>query len=573
VKRATWLAVVAVIVLLAIPAVRHLREEPAPPPPAVHLSFATPSGSELGTPGDGLDAAISPDEGEIVFVATTRGIAQLWRRRVDSGDVQPLTGTEGGRYPAWKQSGGVVSFFADGKLKQIALDDGAVRVLADAPAPAGAAWMPDGSLLFAPDGRSPIRRTLHGRTSEATSLEDGDRTHAFPAAAGRTGEFAYIATLESGRRVVRLVTADGTRDLADTTGHAQLAGPYLLRARDGVLIAQRVDADTRTTTGANVPLAARVGIAPGGHGMFAASDRLLLVADAAPPLRDLVWHDPVAGGSMRISEPGDHWQVRLSSDDARVAVTSVDPLLRTLDVLVLPATGAGETQPLTRALAADTDPVWSPDGRRVLFRSLQSGAPRLFTRRVGVPGAPDEPLPGSEPGDVATDWSDSGVLLQAETATTGSDIWELDLATQARRPIARDGFDETDGRYSPDRRWISYVSDESGQADVYARETSSGRRVRVSFAGGSRPRWSRDGRSIFFVRGSRIMRADRTGDDSGRFAPAEPVMDAPGLQDFDVAHRSERLALLLRAPASHAPSVAALVGWQSLLAPGRSLRP
>ena len=106
---------------------------------------------------------------------------------------------------------------------------------------------------------------------------------------------------------------------------------------------------------------------------------------------------------------------------------------------------------------------------------------------------------------------------------------------------------------------MAYVSDESGQADVYATPWPQGARVRVSFAGGTRPRWGRDGRSLFFVRGTRIMRADLSG--SSTFTTAREVLDVPGVRDFDVAHRRDALIVLLPAPASSTPVPAVIVDW------------
>ena len=569
-RTARWIggaAAAAVFVGLAVPAVRHLREEPPPPSPPVHLAFDPPPGSEHGSGDESLDAAISPDETHIAFVATTDGLARLWRRALATGRTDLLPGTEGAQFPAWKPTGRALSFFAGGRLRQLSLADGAVSDLADVTTPAGASWMPDGSLLFAPGTRGPIRRMLAGAVSDATALGPGDRGHVFPVAAGGPGEFTYVAFRDDGRRTIRLVTADGERDLADTAGHAQIAGRVLVYARDGVLLAQPYDPETRTVSGRSTPLAPAVGVSATGHGMFAASSRLLLFSDGTPRPRDIAWLDPGTAELTRMAEPGDYWQVRLSPDDARAAVTMVDPLLRTLDIFVLPAGGAGDALPLSRALAADTDPVWAPEGGRVLFRSMQGGRPRLFTRPLDARGTPDEPVGGSDAGDTATDWRAGRLLVHTEGGASGADILSIALQGGSREPVAADPFNETDGRWSPDGEWIAFVSDESGRPDIYAvRPGPSAERIRVSFAGGSRPRWSRDGRSIFFVRGTRIVRADRAPGATPRFSAAVPVFDAPGLRDFDVAHRSNRLAVLVAAPAGRPPAVSAVLDWASAAA-------
>jgi dipeptidyl aminopeptidase/acylaminoacyl peptidase len=132
-----------------------------------------------------------------------------------------------------------------------------------------------------------------------------------------------------------------------------------------------------------------------------------------------------------------------------------------------------------------------------------------------------------------------------------------------RTTLVKSGFNDTDGRWSPDGTWLAYVSDESGRPDIYA-NPREGNRVRVSFGGGTRPRWSRDGRSIFFLRGSTIMQATLVNSSPASFAPAVPVVDAPGIRDFDVAHRRDGiLAIVPVGPLSSAP-VSAMVDWRSV---------
>ncbi len=563
-----WIGAIAAgagLVGLAVAGVRHLQEEPPPPPPPIHLAFDAPAGSVMGAGDESFDAAISPDQREVVFAATTGGVAQLWRRVLATGRTEVVRGTEGARFPAWKQDGRTIAFFAEGMLRQVPPAGGAASDLADAPAPGGAAWMPDGALLYSPSDRSPIRRMLHGAVTDATRLAPGDRRHLFPAAAGASGSFTYVAVREDGRRTIRLAGAGADRELGGTTGHAQLAGTFVVYARDGVLLAQPVDpppgAPVRSTA-----LSPSVGISPAGHGMFAVSPRLLLFADAAPAARDIAWLDPATAELTRIAEPGDYWQLRLSPDDRAAAVTAVDPLLRTLDVFIIPSSAPGDVLPLSRALAADTDPVFSADGATVVFRSMQGGRPMLFTRPRAGGAAVDEPVRGNEPGDTATDWNARGLLVHtAPEGAAGSDIWLVEPGTGSRTAVSTGAFNQTDGRWSPNGQWVAYVSDESGAPEIYAaRASGDGARVRVSFAGGSRPRWSRDGRSIYFVRGTRIVRADRAqGDD--RFTAAAPVFEAAGLRDFDVGHRSDRLAVLVAAPSASEPTVRAVVDWSDPL--------
>ena len=551
------IALVAVAIL-AVPAVRHLSEVPPDPGSPLRLSFPTPSGAELGSGEEILDAAISPDERQIVFVATTNGVARLWRRALDSERSEAIAGTDGAQLPAWKQTGAVVSFFAGDRLKQVSLADGGIRDLATTIAAFGASWLPDGSLLFAADARGPIRRLANGSISDATKLHPGDRAHIFPTVVASSPSFVYVASLDDGRRMVRLVNNGQEQDLVATSGHAQLVGDILVHVRDGVLLSQRLNPETRQRVGNASPLVLDVGTAQSGHSFFAASGRLLISAPRATRLRQLTWFQAGSREGTPTREPGDYWQVRLSPDDRYAAITQSTPLLRTLDVVVMPMSETGNVETVTRAVAADSDPVWSPDSRTLLFRSLQDGRPHLYTHAVHDQDAGDALVPMSAIDETPTDWRGGYVIAHAPGSAGDLDLWSIVPATGVRENVASTRFNETDGRLSPDGRWIAFVSDESGQSDIYATPWPRGARVRVSTAGGIRPRWGRDGRSLFFQRGGLIMRADLTG---SSFATARTVLDVPGLRDFDVAHGRDALIVLLPAPASFSPAPAVMVDW------------
>jgi dipeptidyl aminopeptidase/acylaminoacyl peptidase len=160
-----------------------------------------------------------------------------------------------------------------------------------------------------------------------------------------------------------------------------------------------------------------------------------------------------------------------------------------------------------------------------------------------------------------TDWRGANITIHAIETSSARDINAIDDTRHTKTTLVKSGFNDTDGRWSPDGAWLAYVSDESGRPDIYANRRD-GSRVRVSFAGGSKPRWSRDGQSVLFLRGSTIMRAMVTGAPAG-FAPAVPVVDAPGIRDFDVAHRRDALVAIVPVNSSSSAPVSAMVDWQT----------
>ncbi len=563
-KVLTAVAIVALATIaLAVPAVRHLREVPPPLAPAIRAAFPSPPGTELGSGDDVLDVAISPDQRQIVFVATTGGTGALWRRSLDSDRAEQIVGTEGARLPAWKQTGNVISFFAGDRLKQVSLIDGAIRDLATARDALGATWLRDGSLLYAADHRDVIRRLHDGTMSDATKMRDGERWHGFPMAAGDDGSFVYTAAVEPERHVVRLVDAEGERDLVTTSGHGQLVGDTLLYVRDRVLLGQRLAPETRQLSGRAVPIALDVGTHALQRSFFAASPRVLITAPAVSRDYQLSWFPLPDGKDTPIGEPSDYWQVRLSPDDRFAALTQTTSLLGTLDVIVMPLVeGAGLTQQLTRAVAPDSDPVWSPDGKVIAFRSFQDGPPRLYSHLAHFDGAEDVIVPKSTTDETPTDWRDDRIVVRSPGAKGNVDLWTVNAQTGAREAIASTGFNESDGRISPDGRWLAYVSDESGEPDIYATPWPRGARVRISFAGGTRPRWRRDGRALFFLRGKQIMRADVSG--TG-FTTPRAVLEIGSMRDFDVAHRHDAILALIPAPLFTSATASLVVDWRSLM--------
>jgi len=364
---------------------------------------------------------------------------------------------------------------------------------------------------------------------------------------------------------MRLNTEGQETELGTATVQASLPHPrWLLFVKDNALLADYRDTDGRRT-GSDQPLVLDVGTTPDGRGLFVASPDLVLHAGSAERPRRLTWLD--MGGAVlgAVADAGDYWQLRASPDDRNLAVTAREPLLRSLDVLNVPVEDTSPAVRLTTSVAADSDGVWSPDGRQLAFRSMKRGRPEILVTPAAitpVANGSDSATAVNVAGEAPTDWYGSDILIQ-QRGKGGFDLVRVHTRTGDTTPVANGPFNETDGRWSPDGRWIAYVSDEPGRPDVYV-HGDRGDRQRVSLAGGTHPRWTRDGRALLFLRGTTLMRADLNAA-AGRFEAPHPLFDAPGIRDFDVAHRSDRIVALLPVRADPVEQVSVVLNWRSLL--------
>src|SRR5439155_25305529 len=208
----------------------------------------------------------------------------------------------------------------------------------------------------------------------------------------------------------------------------------------------------------------------------------------------ITWFDRAGHQVAPIGERADYGHVEISPDGKRAAVSAPDPASGSRDLWIFDLTRGVRTR-LTFDAADDDSAVWSPDGDRIVFRSNRNGHRDLFQRASNGTGT-DTELFADDHNKTPLSWSPDGRFILFTSDEGGGHLWALPLAGNKKPlPFRQTTFRETEAQFSPGSDWIAYVSNESGRNEVYvAPFPGPGARFQISMAGGSQPRWRRDGK-------------------------------------------------------------------------------
>ena len=556
-----WSVAVFCTLLVAALAWRLITlPEPAAPPIA-RFEIRAADGSSFAALDPRAPAlALSADGSTAAWAACGHAAdtCALYVRPIDRLDAARLPGTDGARAPFFSPDGRWIAFFADGKLKKVATAGGSPSVLADAPSPGGGAWGPGGQLVFAgtPAGGLALVSDQGGAVTPLTTPDAarGEVRHLLPSWLPGGGALVFtIATSPladaPGELAVLSLRARTWKRLRGGVSRAMAAGAgYLLLASGSDLQAVTFDERTLTLTGSGESVLASI-TSDGGLSEFAVSPGGTFAGlEASPPGR-LAWSDrPDAhAGSL-----GRLHSIAISPDGRSAAGVVADS--NGSDVWIADvASGA-----LTRITYGGTNvsPAWSAAGDRIYFATRTSGAFALASRRIGDRAASPERAGTLHafPSSVAPDGTIAVTMAQADAAPGRTRIALLPPDGKGPRFLTDGPFDEAAPAFSSDGRWLALESDESGRTEIVVRDLRDGRRVAVSSDGGSHPRWSADGRAIYFEAGRRLLRATF---DPARGAAAqrvEAVLDRPGARVLAVTPAGR---MLIRE--QHPPSSAVVI--------------
>jgi Tol biopolymer transport system component len=308
--------------------------------------------------------------------------------------------------------------------------------------------------------------------------------------------------------MVKSLGANDGRELLKTASRVLYAPPgYLLHVREQTLVAQPFDPASLKLTGEPIPLGEGVGIGTVGAAPFSVSRTAVLAYRAGlSEGRRLVWFDRAGKETPALEEPGDYRDAWLSPDGRRLAFALArgaegpDVWIRDM--------ARGVTSRFTFDSASEGDPVWAPDGSRLVYAAQRRAVDLMVKDVAGTREA--EVLLESTEDKYPSDWSRDGkhLLFVSLGQDTSFDLWALPMAGERKPfPVARTRFAEYFGTFSPDARYVTYPSDESGRGEVYVQEFPEARnKWQVSTNGGTEPFWSGSGREIFYLApGERVM--------------------------------------------------------------------
>jgi Tol biopolymer transport system component len=579
-----------------------------------------PSEIRFEIPASGIineSMRVSPDGQRVAYVAVTNGKRQVWVRSIGALSAQPLPGTENAAnyLLGWAPDSRRLGFFADGKLKKIDVIGGTAVPIVDSTGVAlPGAWNSNGDILFSSLAGSvaPVIARVADSGGDVTPLTTIDLSnkevmHVAPVFLPDGRRFVYArpaATPDSQWQVVlyagsldsKSTTRLRTAGAYDPSGRSGTGSPpvyispgYWLGVANGTLLAERMNPDG-SFAGNPIRLAENVA-------GFSASEKLLLYRSAASGVEPqptsfarLVWFDRNGKQTGIVGDPGPYVAVDLSPDDRRVMATR--GVLPSTDLWVIDIERGGQDR-LTSNPGVEFYPVWSHDGRDILFASQGGaavGAPALY-RRSSISVGGDTLLFKSDIPNEASlpeDWSADGKTIifgrRVGAGATFINIWYMPAAGDGKPvPYLESQSQKAQAQLSPDGRWLAYATNESGSAQIVVQSFPDPKtsKVVVTRNGGTEPRWREDGHELFYLApDGKLMAVPVKTGDSFEFGNEMALFQTPltagniaALNRYDVSADGKRFLIISANEAAGASTsrpvdstpITAVVNWQAAL--------
>jgi Tol biopolymer transport system component/predicted Ser/Thr protein kinase len=568
---AAGIAIVIVVIAVAAP---YLRRSRTTEKQAVRFTIDPPEQGAFAGGGQGA-LSVSPDGSKVTYAAIVgSGGPQLWIRSLDSPTAQVLPGTEGAIYPFWSHDGRFLAFSLAGKLKKIPISGGPAETIAEARANP-AAWSREGVILFeANDGRLNRIPESGGDAIPVTTLDAtrAETLHNAPQFLPDGKHFLYLAVSSKAENMAVFVGSLDSKEkklILNVNSNAIYVSPgFLLFHREGTLMAQPFDVDRLQLSGEATPIVEGIGYNPfGGGGSFDASDNGVLIyrsGGGAAPL-SLVWVNR-NGTEQPLSAPRHNYTFpRISPDGKRIAtgIEEAEGQIWLYDI------ARDALSRLTFEGSINVDPVWTPDGKRIAFKGSGN---RLFWKPADGGGSAEE-LTSSLPAqnDIPISWSPDGKELAFLRGGAVRNTWIFSLKDHTAHVLVAGPAYESAPEFSPDGRWMSYVSTESGRNEVYVRPyPGPGGKWQISTVGGTEPAWNPKGHELFYREGQKMMVVDYT--EQPTFSAGKPRILFQGpftptprsATDYDVSSDGQRF-LMLKSSGQAPGEISVVLNWTEQL--------
>ncbi|HUP61314.1 MAG TPA: protein kinase [Thermoanaerobaculia bacterium] len=510
-SKSGWIAVALLAAALAGLLIAYVRTRRDPPPP---VRFTIPPPSQMAFRVE--MAAVSPEGRRIVFQAQPLGAeGSLWIRSLDAIEPKQLAGTERAYFAFWSPDGRHIGFISRAGLQRVDTSDGSVRTIAEvSDGTGGATWNAAGVIVFNPVFEGPLFRVSAsgGERRQVTTLRSGESTHAWPLFLPDGKHFVfsvggspaasgiYVASLDSDERK-KIVPFERLRDIT----RVFYANGHLFYLRKRALVAQPFDLGKLEARGQPVVIEEGILNVDPGLSPFSVSPNGTIVyrKDGSPVLTELTFVDATGRVIGPAGEPGPYVAARVSPDGRRVLVTreESDTTQWILDV---------ERGTSTRAAFEDISfrAVWKADGKGFAYSAVTDRPPDVYFNSGS--GAAVR-LTNDDIANFVTSFSPDGqyVVYETLTAKSGNDIGAVSTTPPYRSfALVSTPFDEGNGEVSPDGRWLAFTSHQDGRRRAYITTfPKPGPFWPISTGVADEPRWSRDGRELYWYDGEKALMA------------------------------------------------------------------
>jgi serine/threonine protein kinase/Tol biopolymer transport system component len=592
-RKAQWLwPAAAAVLLLSTGALAfvHFREKPPVAVP-VRFEILPPPKTTLNT------FSISPDGRKLVFDARgADGRNSLWLRQMDSLQLRELPGTEGVNLgAAWSPDSQSVAFMAAGNLKKLDIAGGSPQNLATYTNPAaGISWSRQDVILFGSAGVINRVSASGGEASPVTAVDSkqGDVAQIYPFFLPDGKDFLYYRVMsskdssgvytgsldakpaEQGQKRL-FVSGAGAVYVAPSAGSGA-SGGYLFFLRGEALMAQPFDVGRLELTGRAVQVADRVSTNTFGGLFSISSNGVLAHAATGGEKRQLTWYDREGKVVGHTGESATRDELELSPDGTQVAEGRMDD--RGTWVVWMLDLARGTNTRLSFE-AGGGSATWSPDGTQIVSAPGGGQSADLYRKPANGAGQ-GEVLFHSDEIKTPDDWSRDGrfIIFMQREKNAGTDLWVLPMEGDRKPvPYMMTPFNEAQAKFSPDGHWVVYTSNESGKREVYVQPfpVATGGKWPVSNGGGSQPRWSRDGKELFYFAPDSTLMAVSVTTTGGTFQPGVPkaLFRAPilggagggagGAWRWDISPDGKRFLINTALDEATASPVTIVLNWQS----------